>query len=74
MRRAEDLVEHAGKAEKQRYLPRARKALQGSRQSAIELKCLECCAFSMSEAQSCHITRCALWEFGPAGKKARRLA
>ena len=41
----------------------ARKAARTatSLRAAIEIKCIECCAWNRTEARNCEINTCALW-------------
>ena len=50
------------KDEQKKYAKRARRA-HSSPKTAIELKCLECCAGQRAEAKICQITRCPLWAY-----------
>jgi hypothetical protein len=62
--------------ERSRYARRAALATEQPLK-AIELKCLECCAWSRPEAARCEITGCPLWEMnrrvfgGTASRRAR---
>ncbi len=45
------------------FLSVARRVENGprSRQAAIRIKCLECCAWQIAEVTNCQIDGCALW-------------
>ena len=45
---------------RQKYLKRAKLANENYR-PAVELKCLECCAWDRTEVKRCAITSCPLW-------------
>lgn len=34
-----------------------------SLKNAVKLKCLDCCAYEISEVRACHIVSCPLWPF-----------
>ncbi len=53
----------------ERFRRRAKLAATSQR-AAIELKCLECCAWDRPEAKKCRILSCPLWEI--SGRIFRR--
>lgn len=59
-----DLLATCPEDKKKRYQKLADQALNGSRASAVKIKCLECCAWQYAESRTCQITDCALHGFG----------
>ena len=57
----ESILSTCPKAKRARYRRRAERAAAGSYPAAVQLKCLECCAWDFGEAKRCEITSCALW-------------
>ena len=53
-----------------RYASRAKRASKSLRAS-VDLKCLECCAWSAVEVKRCRVMSCALWPRRPFQAKQR---
>jgi hypothetical protein len=51
----------ATESQKKRWKRLARRA-GSSWRAAVELKCLDCCAWYRKEAKECQINTCALWQ------------
>lgn len=55
---------------RKRYRRLAERARR-QRAAAIQLKCLDCCAWQAREVRRCAIRDCALWSFRPYQEKSR---
>jgi hypothetical protein len=57
-----------------RYPQLARRADRGSAIAKCALFCTESMGGSRHDAAKCEVRDCALWDIGPAGRRARRIA
>jgi len=63
-----NVLETCPEEQRERYAKRAEK-IGKSLRAAIDLKCLECCAWQVSVVRHCHITSCALHAARPFQSK-----